>query len=280
MEKINLSHTNDYYRLADAEAIRFLEAKSRLDQLRHELDTLKTKYQDVFDHSVKTNLPKILAVPAHLTAATVEGFVLAPLFNTIFTDTITNPSLLAVVSYLPICIFAGITLSAGHAFQKVYWKADEINPLKNHTNTGALNTALFISTFYMCCIGGLTYISNDMLGSNHLYSYVILLIGLAEIILGYWAIEGWECLYAYYASNSIEGQMQDEIKKIHQSAHKCEQQYTYFTQYWNIYCLNIGINEPPRINQRIQQTLDFCQVKDAPRISKRVNLIEADSFIE
>lgn len=262
MEKINLSHTNEYYKLADMDAIEFLQAQYRLKVLRGELQELRVKYAHVLNRSIKMSLPKMLTVPAHLGAACLEGFVLAPLFKTVLEGYTTSTLLLNAVSFIPIGVFAGLSLAAGHTFQKVSWKADEIDPQRINKNSGALHSALGISVFYIFLIAALTFISQQMLGDESLYSYIILLIGIAELILGYFAIQGWECLHAYSAMFALDKQMRQEIKKINVSAHRCEQHYTFFTQGWAAYCLNQGLMEPPRINQRIRKTLDFCQIYD------------------
>lgn len=253
---------NNYFRLADLAAIRFKNAEKNYAELDERYLRLLNKYASVFDVQMVHNIPYLIFAPAHLATAIVEGCILAPLFYEITEGMITQPIVHQIVAYTPILMFWGLTLIVGQAYHGIRWTQDDFDPQKSHTNTPQVAKALIFTVGYLALLLLITEIARLQSGQNEGIALLILCLGMAEMILGYFAIPGWQIWYAYLSRFRYRTGKGLCKKALHQHSHRCDQYFTYYQQALRQYVQETGIQEPLKTNQRIQDALDYCQNKN------------------
>jgi len=253
---------NNYFRLADLAAISFIQEKDRAKILDQRLKDHNRKYSSVLELPAGKKAPNVLAVPAHLTAAIVEGIVLAPLFEYYFRGMIVNPTMLKVASYCPIVIIFGISLMIGKIFSEFSWKQDVIDPRKAHFNIWVLLKGLLFSLAYLLFLYKLTEIAKTLLEEQKNIALVIFCVGVAELFLGYFAVFGWEIIYAHWVSRAVRKSYKRCTSAIYRHSHECDQNYNYYQHSLKYNAQFEGIQLPLRANTRIDLALAYCKSQD------------------
>jgi hypothetical protein len=173
---------------------------------------------------------------------------------------IRNPDMLLIASYMPIAIFWAMSLFIGHCLHKSNVRRDAVNPLQLNADWPNLIMGLMFGVVYIFCLSIFTSASEQRLGELNQSASVIFWVGFFELLLGCFAISGWEALYAYGKKFWYQNRVTHCSGSIYHHAHCCEQHYAYYEQTWQYYNLMEGTNYPPRINERIAEALGFGKI--------------------
>lgn len=252
---------NNYFRLADWAAISFLQAKERIKTLSQRLTNHHRKYSTILEMPAGKKIPNVLAVPAHLAAAIVEGIVLAPLFEFYFRGMIKNPTMLKVASFCPIVFIFGISLMIGKILSDFTWKQDDINPRKAHFNIWVLLKGLLFSLAYLLFLFKLTEIAQKQLGTQNNIALVIFCVGVAELFLGYFAVLGWELIYVHGVSAACKWRVNQGKRDLFRHSHQCDQNYTFYQRSLKHNAQFEGHQELIKVNGRIDLALAYCRAQ-------------------
>ncbi len=255
MNTVPIYTVNNYYRLSDLAAMSCLKWHHQLKTRQQKLSNHHAKYSKVLNQNAGEKFPFVVAVPAHLAVAILEGVILAPLFRHYLKGLILHTSLLEVLIYFPVLIFCGISLMIGKYFQEIQWEKDGIHPTKRHFTVFTIIKAISFTAAYLLFLNQLTTAAMDRLGENGSIAIIIFCMGAAELILGFFAVVGWEITYAHLALYWSLRRVKDCKNKIQQRAHECEQNYAFYTQALRINNHVEEMNQLPKMNSRIKWVL-------------------------
>jgi hypothetical protein len=253
---------NNYFRLADLAAIQFKNAEKNYAELEERYRRLLNKYANVFNAQIVHNIPLLFVVLGHLAAAIVEGSILAPLVYEMTEGMISNPYVHLFIAYAPILMFLAFTIAIGRIYHRLRWIQDDFNPQKSHFNTFQYLTALAFTIIYLVILLGITETALSQPGQNDGLAALILGLGTIEMILGYFAVSGWQVSYAYFARFRYRTGKGMCKQAMDRHSHQCDLHFTYYQQALRQYVQETGIQEPFKTNQRIQDALNYCQTKN------------------
>jgi hypothetical protein len=261
---MKIQELNEYYRMADLAAIRFSRVFQNLLELIIRNERLFQKYAHVFEAKIAQNLPSLFMIPAHLATAIIEGIVVGPVFKELTQGMVPPGTAQQVVSYLPILIFGGFSLGIGNVYHSVHSYEDPFDPQKRHTNTPQLIKAWFFTLAYVTLLFILTQLTHMQPGNNEGLALLMMCLGTAELVLGYFAIPGWQILIAYWAQFRYRTGKGLCMTALNRHSHACDQYYTYYLQALEQYKHETGVPLTAKINRRIQEAIDYCSSDDIP----------------
>lgn len=256
---ITLAEANAYFQRADKQAIRFLKYHETRQQAKATLIKHEKKYASAINKPVAEKLPALLAIPGHLAAATVEASILAPFFGGLMSGWGFSDETLQIISYFPILVFCGYTLMVGNFWHQAKLVKSTVVPNTLHGDWLELVMGLILGGAYVWALYWTTLAAADMLSSKPHTTSIILSMGIAELLLGYFTIPGWQVAYAYGKKYWFQYSLQQSHKRMFLKAAACAQSYHYYEmmiRYLNIE--NEGLYEF-KSNGRIKAVLAYNQ---------------------
>ena len=117
--------------------------------------------------------------------------------------------------------------------------------------------AWFFTLVYLAFLFILTQLTLMRPGNNEDLALIMMCFGAAELILGYFAIPGWQILIAYWAQFRYRTGKGLCMTTLNRHSHTCDQYYTYYLQALEQYKHETGVQLTAKINRRIQDAIDY-----------------------
>jgi hypothetical protein len=200
-------------------------------------------------------IPAVLVIPGHIAAGIVEGVTLAPLFSAMMSGLILRNDMLELASYMPVLIFLGYTMMVGWSFHHVNFKKDPLVPNAYHVNWPEFVKGLLLAAIYVCSLYQMTESARFLLGEKGKSADVIFIIGCFELFLGYFAISGWQIVYAYTRKAWYDYRISAKQSSLLHHTSSCERQYTYYEQTIGYINVTEGTRHKVQINSSIETVL-------------------------
>jgi len=230
MNRPTIADVNAYLEKA-RDADRYFSGEEKLCLNRYQ-DKLKhyDKYLELFEKKIRHKLGLVLTPIAHFAAVIWEGIVIQPLCYE-WLEGVVSPVYQFPASILPAFMLYGLSLCIGHQFHQIGIERHEIQPGRfQFQRRGALITGLILSIGYVGFLYLLVKFANELPGGGAAINQLIVGLGLIELVLGYFAILGWEVIIAHMKQSVLTMLCRRSERRLQILDKRRSDNYAYYKQ--------------------------------------------------
>lgn len=222
MEQVNLASINQYRQRAESAAIQMQNALRNLPHLKMRINRLRRRYKSDLEKKALLKIPLLVAIPGHLAVGALTGFLIAPLMEFLLAGVIEHDSIRKAVSFFPVFAFWGFSVVIGHCFHQVNPHRHEIEPGRWLYSQGQVIAGMVLSVIYVFFLFKFVEAAHTHLPNKKQLLDLIFYLGFVELILGYFAVQGWETLLCNLRLAILRSRLIACRKKARWAAHQCE----------------------------------------------------------
>lgn len=203
MNNAKILETNEFLRRTRNAARNLQQEEQLLIKRYGEKNQHITRYADYLLPRLPAKLGLALTVPAHIAAVVWEGIMIQPLCKEWFRGVLVADGAsneiywLNMASVLPIIMLYGLSLATGHQWYRAAVGRHDLVPSRLYIpRPGALITTLLLAIGYLLLLNLLMQLANNTPGANASTNNLIFYLGVVELVLGIFALEGWGVIWA------------------------------------------------------------------------------------
>lgn len=230
MEQVNLASINQYRQRAESAAIQMQNALHYVPHIKVRINRLRSKYKSVLETKALLKIPLLLVIPGHLAVGALTGFLVAPLMEFLLSGVIEHDNFRKAVSFFPVLAFWGFSVVVGHCFHQVNPRRHEIEPGKWVYSRWQVIVGMILLVVYVFFLFKVVEAAHFHLPKKKQLLDLIFYLGFVELILGYFAIQGWEIFLCKLRLFILRGRLKACRNKARRAAHKYKLFFRYYKQ--------------------------------------------------
>lgn len=256
-KELAISRPMGYWLRANSYATKLQVKISKNQSLEKKYAKHQEAFEDFFSLKPFEKVPLILTVPALLAAMIGQFSILGPVFSNFLFGHISSPITRSLLGLSPILILLGLSIIFGYFAQKVDFRRDEIDYQRINIKWQYLFASLISGGLYI----GFIFLSKTFATETNPHSKFILdllpILGLCELIISAFAINGIILCYAYIVKFVIEKKIESNRSHMIRCAYWSAISYEYYTKYLTYYSNNQDIDLRFEINEKIQAAINL-----------------------
>ncbi|MBL7802956.1 MAG: hypothetical protein JNL02_04410 [Saprospiraceae bacterium] len=254
---VSYAETEHQFHLSARAAARFRSAESMHPVYVRKFEQYRDKHHDTLALPPHQQVSSAVLPVFYLATATVEGMLLAPVLEANwFADLESAVLTPEVVSLLAVMVPLGGSLAAG-----VCWRQLSIAPSpwvygKFKINWPWLLSAVLLTAAYLGLLGFLAYY-NWQNNKDNAILFLIPVLGVIELFLGYFALEGLAFALVWTNYRLLSGAVVSNARKMNRHAEQCARAFDRYSVLLAAYNRTFDLELPGRSTPAILRAIAY-----------------------